>query len=57
MCPAAGIILYNRGNRSKNNKTYPTSDFGSMEDIGNGCTVTLCISRHASASHVISERA
>ena len=33
MYAAAGIILYNRGNRSKNNRTYPTSDFGSMEDI------------------------
>ena len=62
MYAAAEIILYNRGNRSKNNRTYPTSDFGSMEDIVavvlhvcNVVHITLCISRHAPASHVISE--
>ena len=62
MYAAAGIILYNRGNRSKNNRTYPTSDFGSMEDIVAivccGCVagcVACCVSRHAPASHVISE--
>ena len=46
---AAEIILCNRGNRSKNNRTYPTSDFGSMEDMLRLCCMfaTLCISRCA----------
>jgi len=33
MYAAAKIMFYNRGNSSKNNKTYPISDFRSLKDI------------------------
>ena len=57
MYAAAEIMFYNRGNSSKNNKTYPISDFGSLEDITTvvlQLRVTLYISRHVhsiSTSH------
>ena len=48
-------MFYNRGNSSKNNKTYLMSDFGSMENIVAVVHVALCILHHILVSYVISQ--
>ena len=52
MYAATEIMFYSRRNSSKNNKTYPIFDFGSLEDITAVVSHVVHITSHAQHSDV-----